>query len=82
VSVKYYRVGVWTNLGAKGPPSCNGVVYRTRADAEASARDLMSRWLSVMSYKVFAISFDEVEALGLAVRDGPTIKGAGHRVQL
>jgi hypothetical protein len=53
----------------------NGCRYRTADEAERSAIDLASRWLAVREWRVVH-SDDEPN------QEGPTIKGAGHRVRL
>lgn len=53
----------------------NGMRYSTRENAEQSAKDLASRWMLVREWRVVE-SEDPVNA------GEPTIKGAGHRVQL
>ncbi len=66
----------------QGDWSYNGIVFKSKADAEASARDLMSRWTMVGDWRVETISEKVVADKNLSINDGPIIKGAGHRVQL
>ncbi len=60
---------------SSGQWATNGCRYATKEQAEQSAIDLASRWFAVREWRV-SESEDEVN------QDGPTIKGAGHRVQL
>jgi hypothetical protein len=45
-----YKVEVTTDGGASW--AGNGLTFPTRAEADAYARDLMSRWLSVTDWRV------------------------------
>jgi hypothetical protein len=60
---------------SSGQWATNGCRYATEEDARLSAIDLASRWYAVREWRV-APSEDEVN------QEGPTIKGAGHRVKL
>jgi hypothetical protein len=53
----------------------NGQVFASRKDAEASALDLLSRWMLAEDYRL-------VETDEPANQDGPTLRGAGHKFQL
>lgn len=76
----FYRAMVYTR--GERTPSFDGYVYRNREDAEASARDLMSRWTMMVDYDIVEIGPEAVRDLRLEIRNTPIIKGAGHRVQL
>ena len=70
-----YRIEVQ----APGPDwTGNGIAFATLEAAEASARDLASRWTLVTDWRVVAVP----DATGLSIRHAPIIKGANHRVQL
>jgi hypothetical protein len=85
-----YQVGVKT--GADRRWVTNGVAYRTREHAAASARDLALRWSTILQHlslltlvretTVLEVTESDARARRLAVYDAPTIKGAGHRVSL
>lgn len=66
----------------QGSWSNDGIAYRTAEHADKSAADLMSRWMLVSAYSVEEISEEQAELEHLTIREEPTIKGAGHRVQL
>jgi hypothetical protein len=53
----------------------NGCVYQTREDADASGRDLLSRWYAAREYRVITVPEEPNQ-------DKATIYGAGHRVKL
>ena len=76
----YYRVGVF--VYGQQEPSYNALCYIHRKDAEDSAQDLMSRWTMMRSYEIQRIGQNDVERLELTIKDGSTIKGAGHRCSL
>lgn len=76
----YYRIGVYT-FGQQ-EPSYNALCYTTRQAADLSARDLMSRWMAVKSYEIKRIDQNDVESLGLTIKDRPLILGEGHRCRL
>lgn len=60
----------------------NGIVFKSKSDAEASAKDLQSRWTMVQDWRVETISAEVVAEKNLSIENGPIIKGAGHRVSL
>jgi hypothetical protein len=60
---------------SSGHWASNGQRFKSAHDAELSAIDLASRWVLVREWRVVA-SDDEPN------QEGPTIKGAGHRVKL
>ena len=74
----FYRAEMFVQGGWSG----NGLVYRTEEHAEQSARDLMSRWTLVLDWSTVEVSLEDVQSRGLTIVAEPTIKGAGHRVQL
>jgi hypothetical protein len=60
---------------SSGHWASNGQRFKTKEDAERSAIDLASRWVLVQEWRV-------VESDDEPNQEGPTIKGAGHRVRL
>jgi len=65
-----------------GGNAYNGICYRSKKDAEASARDLYSRWMLMTGWEIHEISEQEAKDKHLSIQEKPTIYGPNHRVQL